>query len=164
MGAKLARLSSQTKTITKPERVEIMKIKSRFKIVCLVTLTVAGFYSWVAMADSQGDKPTFGQGTNSCAGTYYAYAKMTNGSGGVWLTPPANTKSGVFTDLSGFPAPYSSSVIVAQRNLVSWCGTNGLNFPVTNGMTYSVTVYVTSPTPPPTNGQPLNLSVMWNTN
>jgi hypothetical protein len=145
--------------------VEIMKINSRFKIVCLVALTAAGFYSWVAMAEDQLVKPTFGQGTNTCAGTYYAFAKMTNGSGGVWLTPPVKTTSGVFADLSGFPSPYSSAVIVTRRSDGNpWCGTNGLTFPATNTTSYSITVYVTSQTPPPTNGQPLNLSVTWNTN
>ena len=141
-----------------------MKIKSRIKIIGLVAFAMAGFISYVALAENQMVKATTGQGTSSCSGTYYAFAKMTNGSGGVWLTPPTNVTSGTFTDLSGFPAPYSSAVIVERRDLKSWCGTNSLTFPATNTTTYSVTVYVTSPAPPPTNGQPLNVSVTWNTN
>jgi hypothetical protein len=139
-----------------------MKIKSRFKIIGLVAFAVAGLVSYVALADTQSDKPTIGQGSNgTCGGTYYASARMTNSSGGFWITPPTNATSGVFQDATGLPAPYSSVVLVSRKtNPAQWCGTNSVTFPVTNS-TYSLYVFVTS-TPPPTNM--LILQVSWNTN
>ena len=111
---------------------------------------------------NQLDKATTGQGSNSCSGVYYAYAKMTNSTGGLWLTPPAGTTSGIFTDASGFPLPYSSVVQVTRRNDgTTWCEATSVTFPATNTTSYQLIVYVTSPTPPPTNGQPMTLEIQW---
>ena len=107
-----------------------------------------------------------GGGTVTCGGvpkTYYGIAKMTNSVGGTWLTPTAGSTNGVFSDLSGFPAPYSSVVVVTRkRDLFTWCGSGTVSFPATNTTSYQLTVYTTSTPPPPTNGQPLTLQVQWN--
>jgi hypothetical protein len=87
---------------------------------------------------------------------------MTNSAGSVWLTPPTNATSGTFTNASGFAPPYVSVACVLRKSdLMSWCGTNSVTFPVTNTAQYSLTVYVKNTPPPPTNGQPVNLQVIW---
>ena len=114
------------------------------------------------LTQSQFDKATTGQGSNSCSGVYYAYAKMTNSTGGLWLTPPVGTTAGIFTDASGFPLPYSSVVQITRRNDgATWCGATSVTFPATNTTSYQLIVYVTTPTPPPTNGQPMTLEIQW---
>ena len=97
---------------------------------------------------------------SGCPGAYTGYAKMTNSVGTFWLTPPAGTTSGTFTDASGLPAPYVSVACVACSDFSSWCDTNSVTFPATSSKQYSLTVYVKS-SPPPTNGQPMNLQVIW---
>lgn len=104
-----------------------------------------------------------GGGSGSCAGTYYALAKMTNSSGAFWIVPPTNTLTGTFRDASGFPPPYTSIVSVQRKSdQQMWCssGTNVLTFPATNS-SYAMAVYVTSSGLPPTNGQPMVLQVEW---
>ena len=73
-----------------------MRKKITSKIICASALVLAGFTGWVALAETQDDKATVGQGSGTgCIGTYYAIARMTNGAGIFWLTPPANTTNGV---------------------------------------------------------------------
>ena len=97
----------------------------------------------------------------SCPGTYTGFAKMTNGAS-FWFTPPTNATSGTLTDASGLPAPYVSIAYVKRKSDgMPWCDTNSVTFPVTNTTQYSLTVYVKSPLPPPTNGQPMNLQITW---
>jgi hypothetical protein len=135
------------------------------KIVGTAALMLAGFMGCIASEVAQSDQAAVGQGSGSgCIGTYYAYAKMTNSSGTYWLTPPAGTTNGIFKDASGFPAPYASATTVIRRSdLTSWCAntTNGVSFPASSSTTYTMTVYVNSQTPPPTNGQPMKLQVTW---
>jgi hypothetical protein len=103
---------------------------------------------------------TGGSGTG-CPGVFTGYAKMTNGAS-FWFTPPTNTTSGTLTDASGFPAPYVSVACVKRKSdLMTWCDTNSVTFPATNNTTYSLTFYVKSPLPPPTNTQPMNLQITW---
>ncbi len=129
------------------------------KIIVMATL-VAMLAAQVVAADTQSVPATIGQGTAACAGAYYAYAKMTNGTGAFWITPTNGTHTGTFTNASS-PASFSC-VLVAMRksDLETWCGTNGVAFPATNS-SYSLTAYITSKAPPPTNSQPVTLQVLW---
>lgn len=138
-----------------------IKIQTRFHRIATV-LVFTGFAACVAWADIQKDKASISAGNNACAGNYTAQAKMTNSTGGTWLTPTANSTNGTFTDLSGFAPPYKSVTVATRRSDgVTWCGTNSITFPATNAASYSLTVYVTRTPPPPTNGQPMNLQVTW---
>lgn len=91
---------------------------------------------------------------------------MTNTTDGtLWIKPPTNAISGTLTDASGFVSPYVSVAYVKRKSdFVTWCGTNSVNFPVTNTAKYALTIYVKSPLPPPTNGQPLDIQITWQTN
>jgi len=131
------------------------------KIIAILLLT--GFAACVALADTQGIVATVTKGSTSCVGTYYAYAKMTNSAGSIWITPPSNTNtSGTFTDISNFSTNYTSTVLVTRKkDGVAWCGTNSVTFPATNSTSYQMIAYVTSTLPPPTNGQPLTLQIEW---
>jgi hypothetical protein len=131
------------------------------KIISITAFVLAGFIGCLALADTQSDRATVSGGSGGCAGTYYAVAKMTNSSGTFWITPPPNTHTGTFTNASGFPHPFSS-VVTAIRKLDQqpWCGTNSVTFPATNS-SYTLTVYVTTTVPPPTNNQPMTLEVIW---
>ena len=127
----------------------------------IAALTLATWAACVAWADTQGDSATIVSGNNACAANYTALAKMTNSAGSYWITPPAGTTTGTFTDASGFPPPYSSAVQVMSRSLSTWCGTNSVTFPATSTTSYCLTVYVTSKPPPPTSGQTMTLEITW---
>ena len=131
-------------------------------------MTLAGLTASVGLADQQNIPftPQSSGSGSGCPGTWTGYAKMTNATdGSLWVTPPTNAISGTLTDASGFAAPYVSvATVKRQSDLVKWCDTNSVNFPVTNTAKYSLIVYVKSPLPPPTNGQSLNLQVTWHTN
>ena len=140
-----------------------MKKNITSKITCAAILILAGFVARIGLADTEiipfTVKSVSGSG---CPGAYSGYAKMTNGTGTFWITPPTGTTNGTLTDASGFPSPYVSVVkVVRSPDQVSWCDTNSINFPVTNGYLYSLTVYVKSPVPPPTNGEPMNVQITW---
>ena len=105
---------------------------------------------------------TGGGSGSGCPGTYTGYAKMTNGSGTFWITPPAGTTNGTLTDASGFAAPYVSVAVVKRKSdQFAWCGTNSVTFMATNTQQYALTVDVKSTLPPPTNGQPMTLQITW---
>jgi hypothetical protein len=129
----------------------------------LTVLVLAGFAAGVVWADSEKipfTKQTGGSGSG-CPGAYTGYAKMTNSTGLFWITPPTNTSSGTFTDASGLGTNYISVAYVTRKSDgLTWCGTNSVTFPATNTDQYLLTVYVKN-TPPPTNGQPMNLLVTW---
>jgi len=134
----------------------------------LTALTLIGFAACVAIADQQAIPFTpQNSGTgSSCPGTWTGYAKMTNATDGTfWITPPTNVISGTLTDASGFASPYTSVTYVKSKNHLTqkWCDTNSVTFPATNTDKYSLTVYVKSSVPPPTNGQPINVQVTWQT-
>jgi len=134
-----------------------------FKLGCIAALTLVGFAICLATQVDQSCPSANGQGTSPYIGTYYAIAKMTNSSGTYWITPPANTHTGTFKDASGFPSPYVSAVVVSRRSDgFAWYtnNNNSITFPATNS-SYTLTVCVTSTTPPPTNGQPMTLQVTW---
>lgn len=155
-----------------------MKHNQMKKTLHATLLALTGMATFIALADQtkdNNDSQTLGQTTHEtvlftkksggsgsgCPGAWTGYARMTNDTGSLWITPPTNTTSGTFTDASGFASPYVSVAHVMQNDLVSWCDTNSVIFPVTSGKTYQLTVYVKSPLPPPTNGQPMNLQVAW---
>ncbi len=128
----------------------------------VATAAVIAFAVSVAWADNTMQTIPFikqnGGSGSGCPGSYVGYARMTNSAGGLWLTPPTNVVSGTFTNLSGV----NGATCVTARNFVSWCGTNGVTFPATNSTSYEMTFNIkTSPTP--TNGQPINLQIIWNT-
>jgi hypothetical protein len=104
-----------------------------------------------------------GGGTNiPCPGPYTGYSRMTNSAGSIWLAPPTNTTSGTFTNASGFAPPYVSvACAVRKSDGMSWCGTNSVTFPATNSTSYQLVIYVKSTPPPPTNGQPTTLQIIW---
>lgn len=125
---------------------------------------IAGLMACAAVADQQ-NIPFIAQSGGSgsgCPGTYNGFAKMTNSAGTFWITPPAGTTSGTFTDASGFASPYVSvASVVRKSDNVKWCYTNSVTFTATNTQQYSLTVYVKSTLPPPTNGQPMTLQINW---
>jgi hypothetical protein len=140
----------------------IKKLKSKFGYL-ITAVALTGFAAGVAWADQQSisfTKKSGGSG-GGCPGTYTGYAKMTNSAGTFSITPPTNVVSGTLTDASGFPSPYVSVANVSCSDFSSWCDTNSVTFPATHSKTYTLTVYVKSPTPPPTNGQPMNLQITW---
>ena len=147
-----------------------MKTKHMKNTLNATLLALAGLTASLAWADNiinQSIPCTYqnsGSGTG-CPGTWTAYAKMTNSADGtLWITPPTNAISGTFTDASGFASPYVSVASVRrQSDGAKWCDTNSVTFPVTNTAKYTLTIYVKSPLPPPTNGQPMNLQVTWQT-
>lgn len=126
-------------------------------------LALACLQVGIAQADDQSIPYTLKSGTlGSCPGSYAGYAKMTNSTGGLWITPPANTTGGTLTDASGFPPPYLSTAYVQRKSdLASWCATNSVSFPATNSTSYELAVYVKSTSSPPTNTQPLVLQITW---
>jgi len=145
------------KDTMKPSGVQIASI------LTLGTLLFAG-----CATNMQTESPTRqsipftnqGGGSGSgCPGVYTGYAKMTNSTGSIWITPPAGTTNGIFTDASGLPAPYLSVAWVKCNTSATWCNTNSVTFPATSSHQYQLTVYVKSS--PPTNGQPMNLQVIW---
>lgn len=134
----------------------------------LIALSLIGCTACLALADQQAIPFTpQNSGTGSgCPGTWTGYARMTNTTDGtLWIKPPTNAISGTLTDASGFVSPYVSVAYVKRKSdFVTWCGTNSVNFPVTNTAKYALTIYVKSPLPPPTNGQPLDIQITWQTN
>jgi hypothetical protein len=135
-------------------------IKSR--IPTAIIFALCSIIGIIAFAD-QESIPFVSQsgGTGSgCSGAYTGYAKYTNSSG-FWITPPAGTSSGTLTDTSGFTSNYVSVAKVGCNNLSSWCDTNSVTFPATNSRQYTLTIFVKSTPPPPTNGQPLTLQITW---
>jgi len=133
----------------------------------ITALTLIGLAASVVLADNstQSIPATVTTLSNACAGKYYAYVKMTNDQGSIYIKPPTNivVRSGTLTDQSGFAAPYSSYATVQKKGTLTYlCGSNSVTFPATNTATYQLMVVVTTPTPPPTNGQPMILHVDWN--
>jgi hypothetical protein len=131
-------------------------------------VTLAGFLStqmvfadWIPISGSF-QKISGGNTNLPCPGTYTGYVKATNSAGSFWLTPPTNATSCIVTDASGFPAPYVSVVQATRRSdFRCFCGTNSLTIGVTNNTTYEFIAYIKSVPPPPTNGQPVILEVLW---
>jgi hypothetical protein len=141
-----------------------MEKKYRSTFIRFVTvLALTGFMAVMALADIQQIPFTVKTVSGSgCPGAYTGYAKLTNSTGGIWITPPTNTSSGTFTDASGFSAPYVSVASVQRKSDgASWCGTNSVTFPATNSTSYQLMVVVKSTPPPPTNGQPMSLQITW---
>ena len=135
------------------------KIQTGFRQIA-VSLALTSLTACVALAEIQSDKALSAIGNNACAGNFNATAKMTNSTGGSWLTPPAGKTNGTFADASGFAVPYKSVVLVTRKSdLATWCATNSVTFPASSSASYSLAVYVTSTLPPPTNGQPMALQV-----
>lgn len=135
----------------------------------LTALSLIGFTACVAWANETQDqcnpftKKSGGSGSG-CPGIYTGYAKMTNNIGTFWLTPPTNAISGTFTNTSIFASPFVSVTMVGRKSdFATWCGTNSVTFPATNTDQYSFTVYTKSPLPPPTNSEPMNLEIIWQT-
>ena len=133
----------------------------------IMALSLIGFTAGIVLADippTQCNHATVVTGPNSCCGKYYAYTQMTNEAGAYYIKPPTNivVTSGTLTDLSGFAAPYSSYAAVQKFGTLTYlCGSNSVTFPATNGSSYKLMVFVTSPTPPPTNGEAMTLHVDW---
>jgi hypothetical protein len=108
----------------------------------------------------------FSSGSNSCVGTYYAYARFTNTSvtpKSIWWRPPTGTTSCTIADASGITDPAYVPVVEAVRrsDLVHWCGTNSVTFPATSTQQYQFGTYIKNQLPPPSAGQTLELSVQW---
>lgn len=137
------------------------------KIAFVAALLLAGFMHVCAFAQQytqkQFDLAALSTNINPKLGTYYAIAQMTNSAGTYWITPSNGVSSCTFQDVSGFPPPYTWAAMVQSRNFHQFVATNNtpLTFPATNTMSYTLTVYVTSPLPPPTNGQALTLQAQW---
>jgi len=131
-------------------------------IICAAAVLLAGVISHIAMADTQiiPFTPQSSGTGGGCPGVSTGFAKMTNSAGTFTLTPPTNTVSGTFSDTSDFGSNYVS-VAYVTCGLSSWCDTNSVTFPATNSKTYKCTVFVKSPLPPPTNGQPISLQIVW---
>lgn len=135
------------------------------KIITLLVLTGCAAHLVFADNPTENIAAKVATLTNSCAGKYYACANMTNEAGSIWIKPPTNivVRSGTLTDQSEFAAPYASYAVVQKKGTLTYsCGSNHVTFPATNTATYQLMVVVTSPTPPPTNNQPMTLHVDWN--
>jgi hypothetical protein len=145
------------KNTMKPSGVQIASI------LTLAALLFAGCATYLPTESNTTQCDPFtkksGGSGSGCPGVYTGYAKMTNSTGSIWITPPAGTTNGIFTDASGLPAPYLSVAWVKSNNLMTWCNTNSVTFPASSSHQYQLTVYVKSSTP--TNGQPMNLQVTW---
>lgn len=145
-----------------------MKPNRMKKTLSATLIVLAGLAAGVTWAEQQAIPFTpQNSGTGSdCPGVWTGYAKMTNTTDGTtWIKPPTNAISGTLTNASGFAAPFVSVACVKrQSDGVKWCDTNSVTFPVTNTAKYMLTIYVKSPLPPPTNGQPMNLQITWQTN
>jgi hypothetical protein len=142
--------------------------KTNRNIRCIITtLALASFAACAAWADPTSETIPFTQSSGGstnvhCPGAFTGYSKMTNSVGSIWITPPTNTTSGTFTNASGFPSPYVSIAYVFRKSdSVSWCGTNSVTFPATNSTSYQFIMYVRSSPPPPTNGEPTMLQIIW---
>jgi len=134
----------------------------KHKIRSIITLlAVTGLMVGVAWADNQMIPITLQSGTGTgCVGSFVGYAKMTNSSGSVWITPPANTTTGTFADESSFDSNYVSiATVVCLTNPAPICGSNNVTFKASSKAKYELVVYVKSS--PPTNGEPLNLQITW---
>lgn len=144
-----------------------------FQILCVAAVVTAGCMYHGAVAqqsttEQQTDMATTGTNVNPFIGINYACARMTNGSTtNIYsIQPPSNAVSCLFQDVSGFSGFYTSSLVVMRKSDGFPFYTNNNNsliFPVTNKTTYTFTVFVKSPLPPPTNGQSMVLQTTWNT-
>jgi len=136
------------------------RLSRKLTVVALTLASLAANLAWAGQETIPfTNKSVSGSG---CPGAYTGYAKMTNSAGSIWITPPANTTSGTFTDASGFASPYVSVVNVIRRSdNASWCETNSVTFPATNSTSYQLALYVKNTPPPPTNGQPMTLEITW---
>lgn len=145
------------KNTMKPSGVQITSV------LTLAALLFAGCATYLPTESNTTQSIPFtkksGGSGSGCPGTYKGYAKMTNSVGTFWITPPAGTTNGIFTDASGLPAPYLSVACVVCNDFSSWCNTNSVTFPATSSHQYQLTVYIKSSLP--TNGQPMNLQVTW---
>jgi hypothetical protein len=135
----------------------------------LFAVVVMGFVGITVLAEPSSEWVSCtlqsGGSGSGCPGAYTGFAKMTNSVGTFWITPPTNVTSGTLTDMSGFPSPYVSVAFAEQKSdLKTWCDTNSVTFPAINSTSYELFVYVKSTPPPPTNGQPMNLQIVWQTN
>ena len=150
-------------------RNQIMNIL-KTSTICAAAITAVGCAGLgVAQQSTQTEilPATMGTGSNTYIGTYYAMVKATNSAGSILISPTNGVQSCTLQDISGYPAPYSSS-LVATRKSDGHCwytnNNNSLTFPVTNGINYTMCAYVNSMPPPPTNGQPITLQIQWSTN
>jgi hypothetical protein len=134
----------------------------------IASLMCIGFITCIALADQQAIPftPQHGGSGSDCPGIWTGYAKMTNATDGtIWVKPPTNAVSGTLTDAAIGTSNYVSVACVKRlSDQKKWCDTNSVTFPVTNTAKYSLTIYVKSPLPPPTNGQPINAQITWQTN
>jgi hypothetical protein len=136
-----------------------MKLKIRGIIAGLAITGLAISMVW---AQDQMAPFTMKTGTGAgCVGSFLGYARMTNSIGTLWITPPPNTTSGTFTDLSSFGSNYVSiATVTCLTNITTpLCESNTITFKASSSAKYEFTVYVKQS--PPTNGEPLNLQVTW---
>ena len=136
----------------------------------ITALSLIGFTAGIAWAEQQQQNQPFtpqnGGTSSGCPGKWTGSAKMTNTlDGTIWIKPPTNAISGTLTDVSINASNYVSVACVKRlSDTMKWCDTNSVTFPVTNTAKYSLTIYVKSPLPPPTNSQPIDIQVTWQTN
>ena len=138
----------------------------------ITALTLIGFTAGLAWAgqtivnQSSGFIPQNSGTGPGCPGIWTGYARMTNTTDGTpWIKPPTNAISGTLTDVTIGASNYVSvACVTRQSNQVKSCDTNSVTFQVTNTAKYSLYIYVKSPLPPPTNSQPIDMQVIWQTN
>jgi len=151
-------------------------MKKNFTSVIIVTagmvlagvmVSKSGVPSDEAVAFTKSVANTPGVGTN------YGFAKYTNSAGSIVITPSNGIVSMTFADISGFPAPYHSVAVGLDTVTLTEYGTNMLTntitIPVsTNALTtndsYKLMVYIMNNPPPPSNGVPIVLRLVQNTN
>jgi hypothetical protein len=130
----------------------------------IAALAITGLVVGIAWADTELIPFTDKTGTMpGCVGAYTGYAKYTNViNGAIWVNPPTNCTSCTFADASQFGSNYVSIATVTPFGQSTLCnGSNSITVTVTNTTKYEFIVFVKSPVPPPTNGQPMNLQVTW---
>jgi len=100
----------------------------------------------------------------NCVGQYYGCFKMTNSTGGTWLTPSNTPSSGTFSNLTDMGTNVKWSMLVTElANLNNhWCTNNSstMTFPATNSTKYSLYFYINTPTNIPC-ANPITLQVTW---
>jgi hypothetical protein len=151
-----------------------MKKNSTSIIICAAGMVLAGVMVGMSGVPSQ-EAGAFTKSTLVVPGigTTYGYAKYTNSTGSTTITPSNGVTSITFSDISSFPTNYQSVVLGQDTLTQKMYGTNPLantiTIPVsTNAVTgndpYKLTVYVLNTPPPPSNGVPILMSLIQNTN
>jgi hypothetical protein len=145
-----------------------MKKRIRIRLWCAIAIFAVGCLAGIELlrADVIVTQSAFKKQSGklgSCPGAYNGYTTLTNSSGS-WFSPPTNPvpSSCTVTDTTGLGTNFRATFFASRlSDGNTWCATNSLTIPVTNTDQYQFIEYITSPVPPPTNGQTLSYQLNW---